>query len=233
MATLFKRYSQGEASTARRHGGAGLGLAISKTLVELMGGQIGVLSHVGSGSTFWFVLPLEAAAAPSAEAPGPAETTAETTAGDAAAIRESVRLIEPPRLPAPTRLLLVEDNFVNQRVALYMLGKLGYQVDVAQDGREALERLRRGRYRLILMDCQMPEMDGFEATQLIRDPNSGVLDHSVPIIAMTANTFPEDRARSIAAGMNDFLSKPVDQATLSAMLGKWLRPAEAAVEETT
>jgi CheY-like chemotaxis protein len=120
--------------------------------------------------------------------------------------------------------LLVEDNFVNQRVALYMLAKLGYEVDVAQDGREALAHLRSRRYALILMDCQMPEMDGFEATQLIRDPNSGVLDPQVPIVAMTANSFPDDRARSLACGMNDFLSKPVDQATLSAMITKWLRP---------
>jgi CheY-like chemotaxis protein len=130
------------------------------------------------------------------------------------------------RQPELTRLLLVEDNFVNQRVALYMLAKLGYQVDVAHDGREALIRLRTKRYELILMDCQMPEMDGFEATKLIRDPTSGVLDTEVPIVAMTANSFPEDRARSLACGMNDFLSKPVDQATLSAMITKWLRPVE-------
>jgi CheY-like chemotaxis protein len=123
-----------------------------------------------------------------------------------------------------SRLLLVEDNFVNQRVALYMLAKLGHQVDVAHDGREALERLRNQRYALILMDCQMPEMDGFEATKLIRDPNSGVLDPQVPIVAMTAHSFPDDRARSLACGMNDFLSKPVDQSTLSAMITKWLRP---------
>jgi two-component system, sensor histidine kinase and response regulator len=128
--------------------------------------------------------------------------------------------------PAHIRLLLVEDNFVNQRVALYMLAKLGYQVHVAQNGREALERLRAVAYDLVLMDCQMPEMDGFEASKLIRDPASGVLDHAVPIIAMTAHAAPEDRARSIASGMNDFLSKPVDQAALSAMILKWLRPPE-------
>jgi CheY-like chemotaxis protein len=116
----------------------------------------------------------------------------------------------------------VEDNFVNQRVALYMLAKLGYQVEVAKNGREAIEVLRQNRYDLVLMDCQMPEMDGFETTRVIRDVTSSVLDHDVPIVAMTANAFPEDRARSIASGMNDFLSKPVDQSTLSAMLDKWI-----------
>jgi signal transduction histidine kinase/ActR/RegA family two-component response regulator len=130
-----------------------------------------------------------------------------------------------PATPVPpARLLLVEDNFVNQRVALYMLAKLGYHVDLANDGREALDRLGKERYDLVLMDCQMPEMDGFEATRLIRDPSSAILDHDVPIVAMTANAFPEDRARSLECGMSDFLSKPVDRATLSAMIAKWLRP---------
>jgi CheY-like chemotaxis protein len=132
----------------------------------------------------------------------------------------------PASAPAAARLLLVEDNFVNQRVALYMLAKLGYHVDLAKGGREALHRLGKERYDLVLMDCQMPEMDGFEATRLIRDPTSGVLDHDVPIVAMTANAFPEDRARSLECGMSDFLSKPVDRAALSAMIVKWLRPAK-------
>jgi CheY-like chemotaxis protein len=132
----------------------------------------------------------------------------------------------PASAPAAARLLLVEDNFVNQRVALYMLAKLGYHVDLANNGREALHRLGKERYDLVLMDCQMPEMDGFEATRLIRDPTSGVLDHDVPIVAMTANAFPEDRARSLECGMSDFLSKPVDRAALSAMIVKWLRPVK-------
>jgi CheY-like chemotaxis protein len=127
-----------------------------------------------------------------------------------------------PRSPAGTRLLLVEDNFVNQRVALYMLAKLGYRVDVAKNGREAIDRLRKSRYDLVLMDCHMPEMDGFEAAQFIRDRSSAVLDHDVPIVAMTANAFSDDRTRSLDSGMNDFLSKPVYQTTLSAMLDKWL-----------
>ena len=119
------------------------------------------------------------------------------------------------------RLLLVEDNFVNERVAIYMLAKLGHQVDVARQGREAIDMLSKSVYALVLMDCQMPEMDGFEATRIIRDRTSPVLDHEVPVVAMTANTSPEDRARAIAAGMNDFLAKPVDRSVLADVLEKW------------
>lgn len=128
---------------------------------------------------------------------------------------------------AAGRLLLVEDNFVNQRVAIYMLTKLGHRVDVAMHGREAIDMLSKVRYGLVLMDCQMPEMDGFEATRMIRDQTSSVLDHGVPVVAMTANAFPEDRARALACGMNDFLAKPVDRAVLAAALAKWLKPAQA------
>lgn len=123
------------------------------------------------------------------------------------------------------RLLLVEDNFVNQRVAVYMLTKLGHPVDVARHGKEAVDMLAKSLYDLVLMDCQMPEMDGFEATRIIRDRTSAVLDHEVPVIAMTANAFPEDRARALACGMNDFLAKPVDRPALASMLEKWRRPA--------
>ncbi|HLN48996.1 MAG TPA: ATP-binding protein [Steroidobacteraceae bacterium] len=259
LATLFQSFAQADTSIARRFGGTGLGLAISKTLVELMGGEIGVHSRPGAGSTFWFVLPLHAdTSAREADAPGkPAELGALNEAArpveavapvEAAAPIEVAAPVEaevarPVEAAAPVeaataagatqcaQLLLVEDNFVNQRVALYMLAKLRYQVEVVTTGVEALERLSKTRYQLILMDCQMPEMDGFEATRRIRDRTSAVLDHEVPIVAMTANAFPEDRVRAIASGMNDFLSKPVDQSTLSAVIEKWLRapgrPAES------
>src|SRR5208283_2990743 len=245
MAKLFQRYSQADASTTRRFGGTGLGLAISKTLVELMGGEIGALSTPGSGSSFWFVLPLQAAAAAAAPVPATMPVPATVPVPVPAPVPATVPVpatapvrVSPPvsqtvaRDPARARLLLVEDNFVNQRVALFMLAKLGHQVDVAMDGREAIARLSQARYDLVLMDCQMPEMDGFQATRMIRDASSTVLDHEVPVIAMTANAFSEDRARSLACGMNDFLSKPVDQATLAAVLNKWLhavRPTEAAM----
>ena len=117
--------------------------------------------------------------------------------------------------------MLVEDNVVNQKVAMRMLQKIGYEVDLAEDGRQALDRLATVRYDAVLMDCQMPEMDGYLATRHIRNPSSAVLDHDVPVIAMTANAFADDRERCIAAGMNDFLSKPVDRTTLMEMLEKW------------
>jgi signal transduction histidine kinase/CheY-like chemotaxis protein len=228
---LFRRFTQADSSTTRRYGGTGLGLAISKTLVELMGGTIGAQSHEGTGSTFWVTLPLIAAPQAEAEAgaAAPLPAAAPPIQTDAvplltAAVYEPVTATS--AAAGAGHLLLVEDNFVNQRVAVYMLTKLGHQVDVARHGREAVVKLSRTVYDLVLMDCQMPEMDGFEATRIIRDRSSAVLDHEVPVVAMTANAFPEDRARALACGMNDFLAKPVDRAVLASMLAKWLRPAQ-------
>ncbi len=234
MEGLFRRFTQADSSTTRRYGGTGLGLAISKTLVELMGGTIGAASVPGEGSTFWITLPLGAvsqtAAGPApkpvsasvppptlvptlepAPASAPAPLTVPVPSSSAAAAASEPGAVRPVRAAADSaggRLLLVEDNFVNQRVAVYMLSKLGQRVDVAKHGREAVEMLGKTPYDLVLMDCQMPEMDGFEATRIIRDPTSAVLDHEVPVVAMTANAFPEDRVRALDAGMNDFLAKP-------------------------
>jgi signal transduction histidine kinase/CheY-like chemotaxis protein len=207
---LFQRFTQADSSTTRRYGGTGLGLAISKTLVELMGGSIGAHSRPGTGSTFWIALPLVIAPALLVNAVG--EPPAARCVSSAA--------------ERGGRLLLVEDNFVNERVAVYMLTKLGATVEVARHGREAIDMLSKSCYDLILMDCQMPEMDGFEATRIIRDHSSTVLDHAVPVVAMTANAFPEDRARALACGMDDFLAKPVDRSLLANMLDKWLTPAQ-------
>ena len=213
---LFERFTQGDASITRRYGGTGLGLAISKKLITLMGGEISARSEAGKGSVFWFTLPVRA----------PLNSSTRST------------LPMPPAAPPPPapgsgkgRILLVEDNVVNQKVAMHMLVKMGFDVDLAADGRQALDRLATVRYDAVLMDCQMPEMDGYQATSHIRDPSSAVRDHDVPVIAMTANAFAEDRERCIAAGMNDFLSKPVDRATLAQVLEKWrvrtgLVPAE-------
>jgi signal transduction histidine kinase/ActR/RegA family two-component response regulator len=228
---MFRRFTQADSSTTRRYGGTGLGLSISKTLVELMGGTIGVHSEPGRGSTFWFTLPLLAAEPAQGEASAPAMPMAAPASSQAsAAVPLLVDAVGEPSAAGaaqfiPGRLLLVEDNFVNQRVAVYMLAKLGHQVDVARHGREAIDMLSKSVYDLVLMDCQMPEMDGFEATRIIRDPASTVLDHEVPVVAMTANAFPEDRARAIASGMNDFLAKPVDRSMLADMLEKWQKPA--------
>ena len=221
---LFQRFTQADSSITRRYGGTGLGLAISKTLVELMGGRIGAESRPGIGSTFWIALPLVAAPHSTvAQAADPALATAIATAAAAATVPATLTV---PADQGESRLLLVEDNFVNQRVAVYMLSKLGHRVDVAKHGREAIDMLSKTRYGLVLMDCQMPEMDGFEATRVIRDHTSSVLDHGVPVVAMTANAFPEDRARALACGMNDFLAKPVGRAVLAATLEKWLKPAQ-------
>jgi CheY-like chemotaxis protein len=121
------------------------------------------------------------------------------------------------------RILLAEDNIINQKLAQSMLNKLGYKADVVADGLEAVRALELINYDLVLMDCQMPEMDGFEATAMIRDVNSKVLNHDVPIIAITANAMKGDREDCIAAGMDDYLAKPVKQSELSEMLGKWLK----------
>jgi signal transduction histidine kinase/CheY-like chemotaxis protein len=230
MNRMFLRFTQADSSTTRRYGGTGLGLAISRTLVELMGGAIGVSSEPGIGSTFWFTLPLVAADAPPVAADAPpalADEAPVPVLTGAVGEDDAARVHAAPSDAGEVRLLLVEDNFVNQRVAVYMLTKLGYRVDVAPHGREAIDMLGKFNYALVLMDCQMPEMDGFEATRSIRDRNSTVRDHDIPVIAMTANAFPEDRARALACGMNDFLAKPVDRSALAAMLTKWLRQPAA------
>jgi signal transduction histidine kinase/CheY-like chemotaxis protein len=208
---LFERFTQGDASITRRYGGTGLGLAISKKLITLMGGEISARSEAGKGSVFWFTLPVRAPLNSSTRVALPIPSAAQLPVAQPLPAQQSAR----------GRLLLVEDNAVNQKVARHMLVKMGYEVDLAEDGRQALDRLATVRYDAVLMDCQMPEMDGYLATRHIRDSSSAVLDHDVPVIAMTANAFAEDRERCIAAGMNDFLSKPVDRSTLAQLLEKW------------
>ncbi|HEC17110.1 MAG TPA: hybrid sensor histidine kinase/response regulator [Sedimenticola sp.] len=338
---LFERFTQADSSTTRKYGGTGLGLAISKQLVKMMGGEIGVESEPGKGSTFWFTLDL-----PNADSPAPAcrgadlrsekilavddnatsrrlldevlsawrvdhalaaggeealrilreaaaggepfsialidmhmpgmggkrlgelirreETLAATRLvllategrrGDADRLRKAgfagyltkplnqselydtllrvagVSGMEEPRpvrqaareLPQfRARVLVVEDNPTNQAVAHGVLQKFGVHIDVVGNGEEAVSILAQLPYDLVFMDCQMPVMDGYEATRLIRDPLSRVRDHAIPIIAMTANAMPSDRERCIEAGMDDYIAKPVDPAKLHQALEQWL-----------
>ncbi len=203
-ARLFADFEQGDTSVSRRYGGTGLGLAISRRLVEHMGGRIGHAPREGGGSVFWFELPLPAAPAAVVPASVPAA---------------------PPSGPRPARgerVLVVEDNAVNQEVARASLERMGLAVDVAASGAEAVARAREADYDLILMDLQMPGMDGFEATRAIR----GLTRHvHTPVVAMTANAFDEDRQRCREAGMDDYLVKPVAYPVLQAAVQRWVASA--------
>ena len=212
---IFEPFTQGDQSTSRKFGGTGLGLAICKRLVTMMGGQIGVDSAEGIGSIFWFTLPLEESDARDvAEAGSPSADASVHTPPPAST--EPPRDAQPARRPADATassreyaadVLIVEDNEVNQLVTTGMLRRLGYTSEIAADGHSALEKLGSKRYGVVLMDMQMPGMDGVEATRAWRereDPGS-----RVPIIAMTANVLSSDREICINAGMDDFIGKPV------------------------
>jgi PAS domain S-box-containing protein len=204
MPRLFSAFEQADNTTTRKYGGTGLGLAIARRLAELMGGSAGACSQLGKGSTFWFTARLRKQALAVSEPPGSAIVSGKRLAGE----REAIRL------------LLVEDEPINREVALMMLDDAGFTVDTAEDGVQALDRMERQKYDLILMDMQMPNMDGLETTRRIRRLAQG---GNVPIIAMTANAFEEDRSRCLAAGMNDFISKPVNPQCLLETMGRWLQ----------
>ena len=199
---LFKTFSQVDASTTRRYGGTGLGLAISKQLAELMGGTVGVDSTPGRGSTFWFT----------------ARLTVDPSAAPAAAAAPS-----PVAAPAAgARILVAEDNDVNQMVVGEMLRRLGHTPELVDNGHAAVLAAAGGGFDLVLMDCQMPVMDGFAATAALR-----AAGYDLPVIALTANAIVGDRERCLAAGMDDYLAKPLDAKQLAGTLDRWLAPGRS------
>jgi PAS domain S-box-containing protein len=207
--SIFDAFSQADTSTTRKYGGTGLGLTITQRLVTLMGGQLRVLSQPGQGATFEVALTM--GLAPSVPEPRPAPTA---RAGPAA--------VDPG---AALRVLLVEDHPVNQKLATHLLQRWGHRVTLAQNGQEALDAVGSGQdFDLLLMDMQMPLMDGIEATRQIRALEAQRGWRAVPIIAMTANAMQGDRDECLAAGMNDYLSKPMRPDELSDKLALWARP---------
>ena len=211
LGRLFNAFEQVDASTTRKYGGTGLGLTITRRLAQLMGGEVGVESQLGVGSTFWFTAHLQRG---NGIMFAVSSTDQEDTENQ---LRSRHR---------GARLLLAEDNAINREVATEMLNGVGLSVDTATDGREALQKAQTQAYDLILMDLQMPRMDGLEATMAIRALPGW--EHK-PIIAMTANAFEEDRRACEAVGMSDFVSKPVDPGLLFRTLLKWLPPAALTV----
>ena len=214
LESIFAPFTQADGSTTRSYGGTGLGLTISRQLAELMGGSIGVESVPGKGSTFWFTAMLEKQA-PAPHSPYPPEVEDKTLSTGRG--RPEVRTLT----GAALRLLLVEDEPTNRLVIATMLNKSGFSVDLAENGRQALTSLEQNDYALVLMDCMMPVLDGYEATAAIRDQSSAVRNHGIPVIALTAKVFKDDRALCLAAGMNDYLTKPIDMAVLLEMVQKW------------
>ncbi len=214
QARLFQPFSQADSSTTRRYGGTGLGLVICKELVAMMGGAIGLDSEPGRGSTFWFTIRAGLA--------GDAEHARSAQPMDTASPKASVAAADEQRVDFNgARVLLAEDNAVNQELVLAMLNGAGVLVTVAANGRIAVDTWLNQPFDLVFMDCQMPELDGFEATREMRAHEAAGRART-PIVALTANAYAEDRRRCLDAGMDDYLPKPFNRSSLTAMLRRWI-----------
>ena len=204
---LFEAFSQVDGSLTRKHGGTGLGLAICKQLVVLMKGRMGVTSEAGRGSNFWFVLPLRRLESTgSLELAGPLSTRP---------------LATPPSSPdgISRKILVAEDNPINQAVIREVLAELGYEADIVDNGLLALTALEQQAYPLVLMDCQMPELDGYGAAREIRRREAGA--RHIPVIAVTAHAFEGERQKALSAGMDDYVTKPISGSVLSEVIQRW------------
>ena len=204
---LFEAFSQVDGSLTRKHGGTGLGLAICKQLVVLMKGRLGVTSEPGRGSNFWFVLPLRRL-----ESTGLLELPSQPSARPLAAPPSS-------EAGASRKILIAEDNPINQLVIREVLSELGYEAYVVENGLQALTALEQEAYAIVLMDCQMPELDGYGAAREIRRREDGA--RHIPVIAVTAHAFEGERQKALAAGMDDYVTKPINALTLSEVIQRW------------
>jgi len=232
---IFDAFSQADSSTTRRYGGTGLGLSIARQLCHMMGGEIGVESTVGKGSTFWFTTVLRkhdgavaqsASVAPAPPPPPPVVAAPAATANLVSPVQREFKEALGQTGLATIRILLVEDNPANLRVTQALLEAIGCQVVTARNGLEAVSAYRDGEFDLVLMDCQMPEMDGYEATRAIRQLEA-VQGRRTPIVALTAHALDGSRDMSLGAGMNDHLTKPLTMSVLTAKLVEWLGRGDA------